>query len=166
MNEPRFIEIEDLKPDYLEAINRLISQLSTSSHTLTEAELNSLIASPQSHLYALEYDEKIIGMVTLCIYQCPTGRKAWIEDVVVDQNYRGKGYGKVMIDKVIALCRNKGNMTLMLTSRPSRIVANQLCFQLYDFQVLLSVGLRCLQSSCPEWNDREIGHSRRDLQHS
>lgn len=58
MNEPRFIEIEDLKPDYLEAINRLISQLSTSSHTLTEAELNSLIASPQSHLYALEYDEK------------------------------------------------------------------------------------------------------------
>lgn len=53
-------------------------------------------------------------------------RKAWIEDVVVDQNYRGKGYGKVMIDKVIALCRNKGNMTLMLTSRPSRIVANRL----------------------------------------
>ena len=62
MNEPRFIEIEDLKPDYLEAINSLIAQLSTSSHTLTEAELNSLIASPQSHLYALEYDEKIIGM--------------------------------------------------------------------------------------------------------
>ena len=126
MNEPRFIEIEDLKPDYLEAINRLISQLSTSSHILTEAELNSLIASPQSHLYALEYDEKIIGMVTLCIYQCPTGRKAWIEDVVVDQNYRGKGYGKVMIEKVMELCRNKGNVTLMLTSRPSRMAANQL----------------------------------------
>ena len=65
-------------------------------------------------------------MVTLCIYQCPTGRKAWIEDVVVDQNYRGKGYGKVMIEKVMELCRNKGNVTLMLTSRPSRIVANQL----------------------------------------
>ena len=101
MNEPRFIEIEDLKPDYLEAINRLIAQLSTSSHTFTEAELNSLIASPQSHLYALEYDEKIIGMVTLCIYQCPTGRKAWIEDVVVDQNHRGKGYGKLMVRKAM-----------------------------------------------------------------
>ena len=57
---------------------------------------------------------------------CPTGRKALIEDVVVDQNYRGKGYGKVMIEKVMELCRNKGNVTLMLTSRPSRIVANQL----------------------------------------
>lgn len=126
MNEPRFIEIEDLKPDYLEAINRLIAQLSTSSHTFTEAELNSLIASPQSHLYALEYDEKIIGMVTLCIYQCPTGRKAWIEDVVVDQNHRGKGYGKLMLRKAMEECQNRGNVTLMLTSCPSRIVANQL----------------------------------------
>ena len=126
MNEPRFIEIEDLKPDYLEAINRLIAQLSTSSHTFTEAELNSLIASPQSHLYALEYDEKIIGMVTLCIYHCPTGRKAWIEDVVVDQNHRGKGYGKLMVRKAMEECQNRGNVTLMLTSRPSRIVANQL----------------------------------------
>lgn len=126
MNEPRFIEIEDLKPDYLEAINRLVAQLSTSSHTFTEAELNSLIASPQSHLYALEYDEKIIGMVTLCIYQCPTGRKAWIEDVVVDQNHRGKGYGKLMVRKAMEECQNRGNVTLMLTSRPSRIVANQL----------------------------------------
>ncbi len=126
MNEPRFIEIEDLKPDYLEAINRLIAQLSTSSHTFTEAELNSLIASPQSHLYALEYDEKIIGMVTLCIYQCPTGRKAWIEDVVVDQNHRGKGYGKLMVRMAMEECQNRGNVTLMLTSRPSRIVANQL----------------------------------------
>ena len=126
MNEPRFIEIEDLKPDYLEAINRLIAQLSTSSHTFTEAELNSLIASPQSHLYALEYDEKIIGMVTLYIYQCPTGRKAWIEDVVVDQNHRGKGYGKLMVRKAMEECQNRGNVTLMLTSRPSRIVANQL----------------------------------------
>lgn len=126
MNEPRFIEIEDLKPDYLEAINRLIAQLSTCSHTFTEAELNSLIASPQSHLYALEYDEKIIGMVTLCIYQCPTGRKAWIEDVVVDQNHRGKGFGKLMVRKAMEECQNRGNVTLMLTSRPSRIVANQL----------------------------------------
>ena len=65
-------------------------------------------------------------MVTLCIYQSPTGRKAWIEDVVVDQNYRGKGYGKVMIEKVIEQCINRGNVTQMLTSRPSRVAANQL----------------------------------------
>ena len=126
MKEPRLIELTELKPGYLASINNLLSQLSDSVHTITEEELNSLLSSSQSHLYVLEFDGQFIGMTTLCLYQCPTGWKAWIEDVVVDQNYRGKGYGKVMIDKVIALCRNKGNMTLMLTSRPSRIVANRL----------------------------------------
>ena len=126
MKEPRLIELTEMKPGYLASINNLLSQLSDSVHTITEEELTSLLSSSQSHLYVLESDGQFIGMTTLCLYQCPTGWKAWIEDVVVDQNYRGKGYGKVMIDKVIALCRNKGNMTLMLTSRPSRIVANQL----------------------------------------
>ena len=133
MNEPRFIEIEDLKPDYLEAINRLISQLSTSSHTLTEAELNSLIASPQSHLYALEYDEKIIGMVTLCIYQCPTGRKAWIEDVVIDEAYRGKGLSKMLVRHAIDFVKSQGIPALMLTSNPKRTAANKL-YQTMGFE--------------------------------
>ena len=133
MNEPRFIEIEDLKPDYLEAFNRLISQLSTSSHTLTEAELNSLIASPQSHLYALEYDEKIIGMVTLCIYQCPTGRKAWIEDVVIDEAYRGKGLSKMLVRHAIDFVKSQGIPALMLTSNPKRTAANKL-YQTMGFE--------------------------------
>ena len=126
MKEPKLIELTELKPGCLENINNLLSQLSDSVHTISEEELNTLLSSSQSHLYALEYDEKFIGMVTLCIYQCPTGWKAWIEDVVVDRNYRGKGYGKLMIEKVIEQCRNRGNVTLMLTSRPSRVVANQL----------------------------------------
>ena len=126
MKEPRLIELTALKPGYLASINNLLSQLSDSVHTITEEELNSLLSSSQSHLYVLESDGQFIGMTTLCLYQCPTGWKAWIEDVVVDQNYRGNGYGKVMIEKVIELCRNKGNVTLMLTSRPSRVAANQL----------------------------------------
>ena len=103
-----------------------MSQLSDSVHTITEEELNSLLSSSQSHLYVLEADGQFIGMTTLCLYQCPTGWKAWIEDVVVDRNFRGKGYGKMMILQVMELCRKRGEVTLMLTSRPSRVVANQL----------------------------------------
>ena len=126
MKEPRLIELTELKPGYLENINNLLSQLSDSVHTITEEELNSLLSSSQSHLYVLESDGQFIGMTTLCLYQCPTGWKAWIEDVVVDQNHRGKGYGKLMVRKAMEECKNRGNVTLMLTSRPSRIVANQL----------------------------------------
>ena len=126
MKEPRLIELTEMKPGYLENINNLLSQLSDSVHTITEEELNTLLSSSQSHLYVLEADGQFIGMTTLCLYQCPTGWKAWIEDVVVDQNHRGKGYGKLMVRKAMEECKNRGNVTLMLTSRPSRIVANQL----------------------------------------
>ena len=115
-----------MQPGYLVSINNLLSQLSDSVHTITEEELNTLISSSQSHLYVLESDGQFIGMTTLCLYQCPTGWKAWIEDVVVDRNFRGKGYGKLMVRKAMEECKNRGNVTLMLTSRPSRIVANQL----------------------------------------
>ena len=127
MKEPRLIELTELKPGYLASINNLLSQLSDSVHTITEEELNTLLSSSQSHLYVLESDGQFIGMTTLCLYQCPTGWKAWIEDVVVvDRNFRGKGYGKLMILQVMELCRKRGEVTLMLTSRPSRVVANQL----------------------------------------
>ena len=126
MKEPKLIELTELKPGCLENINNLLSQLSDSVHTISEEELNTLLSSSQSHLYVLESDGQFIGMTTLCLYQCPTGWKAWIEDVVVDRNYRGKGYGKLMIEKVIEQCRKRGEVTLMLTSRPSRVVANQL----------------------------------------
>ena len=126
MKEPKLIELTELKPGCLENINNLLSQLSDSVHTISEEELNTLLSSSQSHLYVLESDGQFIGMTTLCLYQCPTGWKAWIEDVVVDRNYRGKGYGKLMIEKVIEQCRKRGEVTLMLTSRPSRVAANQL----------------------------------------
>ena len=126
MKEPRLKELTEMQPGYLENINNLLSQLSDSVHTITEEELNTLLSSSQSHLYVLESDGQFIGMTTLCLYQCPTGWKAWIEDVVVDQNHRGKGYGKLMVRKAMEECKNRGNVTLMLTSRPSRIVANQL----------------------------------------
>ena len=126
MKEPRLKELTEMQPGYLENINNLLSQLSDSVHTITEEELSTLLSSSQSHLYVLESDGQFIGMTTLCLYQCPTGWKAWIEDVVVDQNHRGKGYGKLMVRKAMEECKNRGNVTLMLTSRPSRIVANQL----------------------------------------
>ena len=126
MKEPRLKELTEMQPGYLASINNLLSQLSDSVHTITEEELNTLISSSQSHLYVLEFDGQFIGMTTLCLYQCPTGWKAWIEDVVVDRNFRGQGYGKLMVRKAMEECKNRGNVTLMLTSRPSRVVANQL----------------------------------------
>ena len=109
-----------------EAISLLLKQLSSQEFIFTERELAALINDPSSTLFLLYAEGKIAGMLTLGTYLSPTGRKAWIEDVVVDSAYRGKGYGKMLVVHAIEYARTLSPCTLMLTSNPTRIAANEL----------------------------------------
>ena len=110
----------------LEAIHVLLEQLSSSKVVFSKEDLWRLIGSDASALYLVRVDDKWAGMLTLCSYLCPTGRKCWIEDVVVDGQYRGMGLGRRLIEHAIEETQKMGNCTLMLTSRPSRVAANLL----------------------------------------
>ena len=109
-----------------EAISLLLKQLSSQEFIFTERELSDLVTDQSSTLFLLFADGKIAGMLTLGTYLSPTGRKAWIEDVVVDSTYRGKGYGKMLVEHAIEYARTLSPCTLMLTSNPARIAANEL----------------------------------------
>ena len=109
-----------------EAISLLLEQLSSQEFTFTERELAALINDSSSTLFLLYAEGKIAGMLTLGTYLSPTGRKAWIEDVVVDSTYRGKGYGKMLVVHAIGYAHTLSPCTLMLTSNPTRIAANEL----------------------------------------
>jgi ribosomal protein S18 acetylase RimI-like enzyme len=109
-----------------EAISLLLKQLSSQEFIFTERELAALVNDPSSSLFLLYTEDKIAGMLTLGTYLSPTGRKAWIEDVVVDSAYRGKGYGKMLVEHAIEYARTLSPCTLMLTSNPARIAANEL----------------------------------------
>lgn len=109
-----------------EAISLLLKQLSSQEFSFSECELAALINDPSSSLFLLFAEGKIAGMLTLGTYLSPTGRKAWIEDVVVDFAYRGKGYGKMLVEHAIEYARTLSPCTLMLTSNPARIAANEL----------------------------------------
>lgn len=109
-----------------EAISLLLKQLSSQEFSFSERELSALINDPSSSLFLLYTEDKIAGMLTLGTYLSPTGRKAWIEDVVVDSAYRGKGYGKMLVEHAIEYARTLPPCTLMLTSNPARIAANEL----------------------------------------
>ena len=108
------------------AISLLLKQLSSQEFSFSERELAALINAPSSSLFLLYTEDKIAGMLTLGTYLSPTGRKAWIEDVVVDSAYRGKGYGKMLVEHAIEYARTLSPCTLMLTSNPARIAANEL----------------------------------------
>jgi ribosomal protein S18 acetylase RimI-like enzyme len=68
----------------------------------------------------------ILGMLTVGFYHAPTGKKAWIEDVVVDDNYRGLGVGKNLTNFAIQFTKDQQADVVMLTSKPSRVSANNL----------------------------------------
>ena len=65
-------------------------------------------------------------MITTGSYEAPTGRKTWIEDVVVDEKFRGAGLGRKMLQDMLDKLSLEENTTLMLTSNPKRIAANAL----------------------------------------
>ncbi|MBJ87242.1 MAG: GNAT family N-acetyltransferase [Acidimicrobiaceae bacterium] len=118
---------ENADAELVEAYQRLIPQLSSSSPAPTEDELASIIESDSATVLVAE-DEggTILGSMTLVVFRIPTGVRAWIEDVVVDTEARGMGIGQALNEYAINLAEQAGAKTIDLTSRPSRESANRL----------------------------------------
>ena len=110
-----------------EAFDRLLPQLSSSAQSLSLEEIKKLLAQDCLHLVcALDEDERIMGMLSLVVFDIPTGRRAWIEDVVTDQAARGQGVGQGLVDAAVDHARELGAKTVDLTSRATREAANRL----------------------------------------
>ena len=122
----KIIEINTYSAEYYEAMQRFLNQLTTHPMTLTETMFRQLIDSENSHLFFLMKEGQIAGMLTVGIYYSPTGGKAWIEDVVVDESLRGQGLSKLLVAHAIEFVKGKQIPLLMLTSNPNRIAANKL----------------------------------------
>ena len=127
------IEIKNYSTKYHEAMQRFLNQLTTHPMVLTENMFLQLLDSPNSHLFFIMKDEQIAGMLTVGIYYSPTGGKAWIEDVVVDEAFRGQGLSKQLVDHAIKFVESQQIPLLMLTSNPKRIAANKL-YQTMGFE--------------------------------
>lgn len=127
------IKINTYSQEYHEAMQRFLDQLTTNPMTLTEAMFRQLLDSDNSHLFFLVKDEQIAGMLTVGIYHSPTGGKAWIEDVVVDEAFRGQGFSKLLVAHAIEFTKSMGIPSLMLTSNSKRIAANKL-YQAMGFE--------------------------------
>lgn len=108
------------------AFARLIPQLSSSSPPPDRSQLEAIVADADSVLFVARLDGRIVGSLTLAMYRIPTGLKAWIEDVVVDESARGHGVGESLSKAAIEAARQRGAKDVNLTSRPSREAANRL----------------------------------------
>ena len=115
--------------ELVEAFERLIPQLSSSSPPPGQNELAQLMSQPGTFVLIARDDGdggRIVGTTTLVTFRIPTGMRAWIEDVVVDGDARGKGVGEALTKAALDSARETGAKTVDLTSRPSRGAANRL----------------------------------------
>lgn len=123
-----FIEIvAEVTDELVEAFDRLIPQLSSSNPPPGREELEDIVAAAATDLFVASDDGgRILGTSTLAVFRIPTGRRAWIEDVVVDEAAGGQGIGGALTRAMIDRAHELGCATVDLTSRPSRAAANHL----------------------------------------
>jgi ribosomal protein S18 acetylase RimI-like enzyme len=117
---------DEVDDELVAAFAALIPQLSWSSPPPSAQELAEIVSSRDSVLYLARIDGRIVGSLTLAFYRIPTGLKAWIEDVVVDESARGQGVGEALNTTAIDEARRRGAKNVSLTSRASRESANRL----------------------------------------
>jgi len=120
------VTVHTVDDELVEAFDRLIPQLSSSSPPPTRDHLGAIVDNEDTVLFVARVDGRILGSLTLAFYRIPTGTKAWIEDVVVDADARGHGIGELLSRAALAEAGARGAKDVSLTSRPSREAANRL----------------------------------------
>jgi ribosomal protein S18 acetylase RimI-like enzyme len=109
-----------------EALATLLPQLSTSATMPSEEHLESMLNNKNFYLFVAEHEGTIVGMLSLVVVDIPTGRKAWIEDVVVDGCARGLHIGQSLVERAKAEAAALRAKKIYLTSNPSRKAAHAL----------------------------------------
>src|SRR5262249_14684177 len=122
----------EVTPELLSALRSLIHQLNfqlpeADRPNLDDAQVARTVANPDAGLLIARTDEgQIVGTTRLVIFDTPTGRRAWIEDVVVDGSVRGQGVGELLVKAAISHAEAAGADHVDLTSAPYREAANRL----------------------------------------
>lgn len=125
----RMVYIDQLKEANqrdLGIINNLLRQLSEKESPLSRGDLKEILEQKRFFLFVAREERKIIGMASMYIVRLASGVDANIDDVVVDEQYRGKGIGRLLMGTLIEKAKKEGAAYIDLTSKPERIAANEL----------------------------------------
>jgi ribosomal protein S18 acetylase RimI-like enzyme len=118
--------MNEVTSEVVEAFARLLPQLSSSAPPLDAAALSDIASNAASTVLLARSDGQIVGTTTLILFRIPTGVRAWIEDVVVDEAARGRGVAEALTREALRIARHAGARTVDLTTRPSREAAGRL----------------------------------------
>ncbi len=118
--------LEHVTDEVVEAFGRLLPQLSSSAKPLDADAIAAVVSSPAVTVLLARTEGQITGSLSLVMFRIPTGLRAWIEDVVVDEAARGQGVGTALTREALRLAGEAGVRTVDLSTRPSRVAAGRL----------------------------------------
>jgi len=107
----------------LKRVKKLIHQLDPSANVNEQSLYNALL---NGHVSKVEKDGKLVGMGWIFPRQTLLRKQAVVEDMIVDNRERGKGYGRRILRDLINWAKNSGVEVVELTTNPKRVAANEL----------------------------------------
>ena len=110
-------------------INKLLIQLAfdpASFKSLSLERLKEILNNDKTVVMVARDNNRIIGMGIIYFIQKPCNSYGYIEDMAVDDAYRGKGIGTAIATHLIDIARSNGVKIIELSARPSRVAANKL----------------------------------------
>jgi ribosomal protein S18 acetylase RimI-like enzyme len=125
------VTIEQLKeadPETLADLLKLSNALRAAPPSLpiSLVEMKELLEDKNVLLLVAKDDTRIVGMATLYCVRKVGNFVSYVEDVVVGEEYRGKGIGEKLMLGLIDAAKTRGIRTISLTSRPERAAAQKL----------------------------------------
>jgi ribosomal protein S18 acetylase RimI-like enzyme len=131
------LKIQDLTPSRETLISNLFKQLGGEKEQTNLKEV--LEEENRITLAFCEDNNEVIGIASMCTYKVISGKKGWIEDVVVDKKFRGQGIGRKLMEKLLEEGKKKGLTEILLFTEDHRIPAiklySDLGFQLKESRI-------------------------------
>jgi ribosomal protein S18 acetylase RimI-like enzyme len=103
----------------------------TRDHDAVQALLSllapeALVVAGDAPTYVAEADDQVVGMVTVCVFTTLTGKKAYLDHLVVARNWRRRGVARHLMRHAIDIAKIAGASRLDLTASVEKVAARTL----------------------------------------
>lgn len=104
-----------------------------------------IISHPEKgHFLLLRHQQQIIGAVSLLYIPSTAmgGQSALLEDMIIRPDFRGKGYGRQLLNAAVEFAQQQGCLRLTLLTDKSNTIAQKMYQQLgFEYSAMLPMRL-------------------------
>jgi ribosomal protein S18 acetylase RimI-like enzyme len=87
---------------------------------------DAVIVGDGAPVYVAHTGERVVGMMTLCVFPTLTGPKAYLDHLVVDPGFRRRGIGRALVEYAVERAVAAGASRIDLTANDSKQAGHSL----------------------------------------